>query len=46
MPEFQRTLEELREHAVLHWPEAVFERAALVSVLPILLETQNQFWLC
>ncbi len=38
-----RTLEELTEHAVLHWPEELLRKEETVSVLPRLLRTQAKF---
>lgn len=43
MAAFQRTLVELRTHAVLHWPEDILLAAGEVSVLPLLLQTQDAF---
>jgi len=43
MPGYVRTLEELRAHAVLSWPQVLRDRAAESSVLPLLLETQDKF---
>jgi hypothetical protein len=43
MSEYARTLQELKERAVLFWPKELREREAEVSVLPLLLETQDKF---
>lgn len=39
----RRSFEEFRSQAVLHWPEHVRDRLADISILPALLETQEQF---
>lgn len=38
-----RTLEELRAHAVLFWPDELRDQVASVSILPLLLKTQGKF---
>lgn len=43
MPVYNRTLTELRTKAVLHWPAEILLSAGDVSVLPLLLETQEAF---
>lgn len=43
MSNYARTLEELREKAVLFWPQDVLEKEAAISVLPLLLKTQDKF---
>ena len=43
MGEFARTLTELKEKAVLFWPQEIIEREAAITVLPLLLNTQNKF---
>lgn len=43
MSKYQRSLSELREKAVLHWPEEILEKAGDGSILPKLLETQDSF---
>ena len=43
MAEFARTLEELKQKAVLFWPVEVVEREAALTSLPLLLETQDHF---
>jgi|GEM_PF-6520482 len=43
MPKYKRTLEELRQNAVLHWPNEIRQKASDISVLPKLLETQDAF---
>ena len=40
---YARTLEELREKAVLFWPKELLEREAILSILPLLLKTQDKF---
>lgn len=40
---YKRTLEELRQHAVLHWPEEILSAAEEVGTLPLLLNTQDDF---
>ncbi len=43
MSEYARTLSELKKNAVLYWPHDVLEKEAAVSVLPLLLKTQDKF---
>ena len=43
MPKYNRTLSELKPNAVLHWPEDILSAAGDVSVLPLLLKTQDAF---
>jgi hypothetical protein len=45
MPEqnYRRTPEELREHASMFWPEELSKKEAELSVIPKLLETQDDF---
>lgn len=43
MPRYARTLAELKEKAILFWSREIIEREASVSVLPMLLETQDKF---
>lgn len=43
MGKYARTLAELREKAVLFWPREILEREASLSVLPLLLKTQEKF---
>lgn len=43
MPKYNRTLTELKSKAVLHWPEEILKAAGDVSVLPLLLKTQDEF---
>lgn len=43
MATYKRTLEQLREHAVLHWPDDILNAADEVSTLPLLLKTQDVF---
>lgn len=42
-PNFQRTIEELQERASMFWPPELSEREAELSVIPKLLETQDNF---
>jgi hypothetical protein len=43
MGHFNRTLEELRKHAVLHWPDEILAAEKEVGTLPLLLKTQDNF---
>lgn len=43
MSQYARTLEELKQKAVLFWPQDVLEKEAAISVLPLLLKTQDKF---
>lgn len=43
MPKYNRTREELEKEAALWWPEELKEKNALANVLPLLLETQDDF---
>lgn len=43
MGNFNRTLEELRQHAVLHWPDEISSAAEEAGTLPLLLKTQDNF---
>jgi hypothetical protein len=43
MGKYARTLIELKERAVLFWPRELIEREASMSVLPLLLKTQEKF---
>lgn len=43
MPKYNRTQEELEKQAALWWPEELKEKNALANVLPLLLETQDDF---
>ena len=43
MPKYNRTLDELRKHAVLAWPEDLMEEVAKISVLPLMYQTQDKF---
>lgn len=43
MATYKRTLGELRTKAVLHWPDKILLAAGEVSVLPLLLQTQDAF---
>lgn len=40
---YARTLEELRGHASMFWPAELSEKEAELSIIPKLLETQDQF---
>ncbi len=43
MGHFNRKLEELRQHAVLHWPDEILSATEEVGILPLLLKTQDNF---
>lgn len=43
MPEYRRTYEELEQVASKFWPEELSEMEAKISVVPLLLQTQEQF---
>jgi len=43
MGRFNRTLEELTQHAVLHWPDDILTAADEIATLPLLLKTQDSF---
>jgi hypothetical protein len=43
MIKYKRSLEELRTKAVLHWPDEINKGAIELSVLPLLLNTQDEF---
>ena len=43
MSKYVRTLAEVKDKAVLHWPPELLEKAAEASVLPLLLSTQDKF---
>lgn len=43
MVTYKRTLGELRTKAVLHWPDKILLAAGDVSILPLLLKTQDAF---
>ncbi len=43
MNTYNRTLSQLKEKAVLFWPPSLLEQAGDVSVLPLLLKTQDKF---
>lgn len=43
MPKYARTLAELKEKAILFWSREILEREASVSILPLLLKTQDEF---
>ena len=40
---YNRTLDELRKNAVLHWPDEILPAAEEVGTLPLLLKTQDNF---
>jgi hypothetical protein len=40
---YNRTISELRSKAVMHWPEEILSSAGEISVLPLLLKTQDAF---
>ena len=43
MVTYKRTLEELRQNAVLHWPNEILSAAEEVGTLPLLLKSQDNF---
>jgi hypothetical protein len=43
MTKYARSLEELRKKAVLFWPQEIIEKESSISVLPLLLKTQEKF---
>ena len=43
MGQYNRTLDELRKNAVLHWPDEILFEAGEVGTLPLLLKTQDNF---
>ncbi|HEX8070552.1 MAG TPA: hypothetical protein VF546_11410 [Pyrinomonadaceae bacterium] len=43
MGKYARTLTELKSKAVRFWPREILEREASVSILPLLLKTQDKF---
>ena len=43
MPKYNRSITELQKQAVLWWPEELKEKNAKANVLPLLLETQDDF---
>jgi len=43
MPHFQKNVAELRAVASMFWPEELSQEAAKLSVVPLLLNTQDQF---
>ncbi len=43
MPDYRRTFEELEQVASKFWPEELSEMEARISVVPLLLQTQDQF---
>ncbi|MBM3264845.1 MAG: hypothetical protein FJY97_15655 [candidate division Zixibacteria bacterium] len=43
MNEYARTLAELKEKAVCFWPPELRRKEAAVSILPLLLNTQDKF---
>lgn len=40
---YNRTLDELRCHAVLHWPEEIMDASDAIGTLPLLIKTQAEF---
>lgn len=40
---YNRTLDELRENAILHWPDEILSAAEEIGSLPLLLKTQDNF---
>ena len=43
MTRFNRSLDELREHAVLYWPQEIMDGSDAMGTLPLLLKTQGEF---
>jgi len=43
MARYARTLEELKDKAVLYWPPDLLEKAESVSIFPLMLKTQDNF---
>lgn len=43
MPDYRRTYEQLEEVASKFWPDELSEMEAKISVIPLLLQTQDQF---
>ena len=43
MSKFKRSIEELRDHAVLQWPDSILSEETNFSTLPLLLKTQDNF---
>lgn len=43
MLKYARTLAELKEKAILFWSREILEREASISILPLLLDTQDSF---
>jgi len=43
MTKYARTIDELAKHAVLFWPKELLERESAISVLPLLIQTQDKF---
>lgn len=43
MSKYARTLAELKEKAILYWSPEIIEREASISILPLLLKTQDKF---
>ncbi|NJR48255.1 MAG: hypothetical protein HC780_00600 [Leptolyngbyaceae cyanobacterium CSU_1_3] len=43
MSQYKRTLSELKGKATLYWPQELLQQAGEVSVLPLLLKTQDKF---
>lgn len=43
MTEFRRTIEQLEEKGVKWWPSELSEKEASLSVIPLLLKTQDDF---
>ncbi len=40
---FKRSVDDLEKNAILRWPESLLEKEAKVSIIPKLLETQDDF---
>lgn len=43
MNKYKRTLDQLRSQAILHWPRNLLQAASDVSVLPLLIQSQDVF---
>lgn len=43
MNKYKRTLDQLRSQAILHWPRKLLQAASDVSVLPLLIQSQDVF---
>ena len=43
MAHYNRSIEELQEHAAMWWPAELKDKYALANILPTLLKTQDDF---